>query len=110
LIRARCVACGREHLLFDKDFHGWDGFVCHDPAQAAHPRPPLTAWNCLACGNRAHEASVEILTQGRQDFVDESDGELDEDRWPDGFSWFNMSITCATCGKTTPQWVSYETM
>src|SRR3984893_2212199 len=27
VLKSRCVGCAREHLLFDKDFHGWDGTV-----------------------------------------------------------------------------------
>ena len=110
LVKARCTACGRDHLLLDKDLHGWNGFVCRDEAQASAPRPPLAPWECLACGKGEHEASVRIDTEGREDFVEETDGEIDEERWPDGFGWFSMSITCAGCGKHTPEWVSYETM
>jgi hypothetical protein len=110
LLKARCTSCGIEHLLFDKDFHGWDGFVGHKESQASLPRPPLTVWHCLGCGKTEHKASVQIQTQGKQDFVEEGDGELDEDRWPDGFGWFTMPITCTGCGKHTPEWVSYETM
>lgn len=110
LIKARCTSCGREHLLLDKDLHGWNGFVCHDSAQASLPRPPLTTWKCLKCGATEHQASVQVQTEGRQDFTDGTNGEFDEERWPDGFGWLSMSIVCAACGKETPEWVSYETM
>jgi DNA-directed RNA polymerase subunit RPC12/RpoP len=110
VIKAKCAACGKEHLLLDKDFHGWNGFVCHDAAQAKLPRPPLVAWKCLKCGELEHKAGVVIQTEGKQDFVEETDGEIDEDRWPDGFGWFTMSIQCTQCGAKTPEWVSYETM
>jgi len=39
VLKSRCSVCGREHLLLDKDFHGWNGFICHEPDQAAFPRP-----------------------------------------------------------------------
>jgi hypothetical protein len=110
LLKVRCTSCRTEHLLFDKDFHGWDGFVCHKESQASLPRPALVVWHCLKCGGSEHEASIQIQTQGRQDFVEVGDGELDEDRWPDGFAWFTVPITCISCGKDTPSWVSYETM
>jgi len=110
LVKARCTHCHKEHLLLDSDFHGWNGFVCHDPNQAALPRPPLVAWKCLACGATEHEAAVQIQTEGMQDFVSESGGKFDEKRWPDGFGWFSMAIKCTTCSKETPEWVSYETM
>jgi DNA-directed RNA polymerase subunit N (RpoN/RPB10) len=110
LIKARCTSCGREHLLIDQDFHGWNGFVCHDRAQAAIPRPTLVPWNCLACGKTEHEAEVQIQTEGRRDLIANSNGQISEDRWPDAFGWFSMSIRCTACGKHTNQWVSLETM
>lgn len=55
-------------------------------------------------------AQIEIVTEGKQDFVDETEGEFDEDLWPDGFGCFNMSVQCSKCKKKTPYWVSYETM
>lgn len=108
LIKARCAACRREHLLFDKDFHGWDGFVCHDARQAALPRPALTERKCLACGKTAHELAVLIPTQGKAEFLEGNEGERDESRWQDAFDWYSMSIRCLSCGKETPEWVSYE--
>jgi hypothetical protein len=44
------------------------------------------------------------------DFVSESVGAFDEDRWPDGFGWFSMAIKCTECGQHTAEWISYETM
>jgi len=110
LIKAECVKCGKEHPLLDADFHGWNGFVCHDPKQANVPRPPLVPWKCLECGGLEHKAGIEIQTEGKEDFISETDGEIDEDRWPDGFGWFTMSIECTKCSAKTPEWVSYETM
>lgn len=110
LIKARCSPCGREYLLFDKDFHGWNGFVCHDPTQAALPRPNLIPWECPKCGELKHHATVQIQTEGKLDFIEENEGMFDEDRWPDAFGWISIAITCSGCGKQTPEWVSYETM
>ena len=110
VIQARCIACQGAHLLLDSDFHGWNGFVCHDVRKAAIPRPSLVLWTCLSCGATAHEASVQIQTEGRTDFVNECDGKFDADRWPDGFSWFSMAIRCIGCGRHTRDWISYETM
>jgi hypothetical protein len=110
VIKARCMICQREHLLLDSDFHGWNGFICHDVEQAALPRPSLVAWNCLSCGATAHEASVQICTEGKADYVATVGKEFDVERWPDAFGWFSMAIKCNRCGKHTPEWISYETM
>jgi hypothetical protein len=110
LIKAKCMDCEKEHLLLDMDFHGWNGFVCHDPQKAALPRPNLVAWKCEACGELAHKAEVIIHTEGKNDFVEETGGEFDSERWPDGFGWFTLKIECTKCGKKSPEWVTYETM
>ena len=110
LVKACCVACHRSHLLFDSDLHGWNGFVCHDAKQAAIPRPSLVPWACPSCGATAHEASVQIQTQGKEDFVVEAGPGFDAKRWADGFDWITMAIMCIGCGKHTGDWISYEAM
>jgi hypothetical protein len=110
LVKAKCSACGNEKILFDADFHGWDGYVCHDSGQADLPRPDLITWNCQSCNSSIHNVQINIETQGKQDFIDETDGEFPEDRWVDGFSWIDFDIKCKECGAATKQWVSYETM
>jgi hypothetical protein len=32
-IEAACKRCRIHHLLFDTDFHGWNGYICHDSAE-----------------------------------------------------------------------------
>ncbi|HET6249800.1 MAG TPA: hypothetical protein VFE47_19075 [Tepidisphaeraceae bacterium] len=110
LIRARCADCGKEHLLIDSDFHGWDGFVGHRPEQASLPRPPLVVWNCVSCGGRDHYGRIEIETEGKELCLEEAHGAIAEDRWQDAFGWFTISIECANCGKKSPEWMSLETM
>ena len=110
VLKSRCVGCAREQLLFDKDFHGWDGFICHNSAQAAVPRPQLVAWTCRECGKTEHTGTVHIQTEGRDDFISEAGEEFDEHRWPDAFGWFSLDLTCAECGKESRELVSYETM
>jgi len=110
LIRAVCKKCGKSHLLLDIDFHGWNGFVCHDAEQAAHPRPPLVVWKCVKCGGSEHKAKIEVQSGGKEYCLGEADGAIDDDRWPDAFGWLTISITCADCGHTPKTWVSCETM
>ena len=109
LIKSRCVSCGKEHLLFDKDYHGWNGLVCHDPTQACLPRPDLDLWRCLSCGGIEHEVSIKIDPVDKDTFIEQAGDEFDEEPWPEAFEWFNLSITCRSCGRLTKDWVSYET-
>jgi hypothetical protein len=110
VLKSRCAGCAQEHLLLDADFHGWNGFVCHDPAQAAVARPQLVAWACQACGESKHTGVVHIQTQGKDDFISEAEGEFDVNRWPDAFGWFSLDLTCSKCGKESQGLISYETM
>lgn len=110
VLKSRCANCRQEHLLLDADFHGWNGFICHDPAQAALVRPRLVAWQCQGCGGTKHTGTIHIQTQGRDDFISEAGDEFDPARWPDAFGWFSLDLTCCECGKESRELVSYETM
>ena len=109
-IEARCAACGRDHLLFDKDFHGWDGLFCRDPRQAALPRPALVAWACRGCGGLHHRLIVTISGESLESFLEEADGEHGPEVWPDAFGWFALDSTCDRCGRDEPELISFETM
>lgn len=107
LIRADCTSCNKTYLLIDQDFHGWDGFVCHDEQQAKKPRPELIPWKCLHCDGLPHSATVTIELCEKEDYLEEDD--LDPERWVDAFSWFSIDTVCKTCGRSTEDWVSLET-
>ncbi len=109
-LEARCTRCSRQHLLLDADFHGWNGFVCHDQEQGALPRPPLQPWRCLSCSNTEHHIRVRVQNEGQEDFLENTDGEFPPDRWVDAFGWFSVDIHCTKCGSKKIEWVSYETM
>ena len=110
VLKSRCTKCGREHSLLDADFHGWNGFVCHDQDQAALDRPPLVPWRCHSCDEAEHTGVVHIQTQGKDDFISEAGEEFDPSRWPDAFGWFSLDLKCRKCGKESKDLVSYETM
>lgn len=110
LVTAKCSNCSNEHLIIDQDFHGWNGFVCHDAVQAALPRPKLKPWACSSCNSLEHQATVEIQTEGKADFVENVESVFPDECWPDGFGWINISITCSACGQITQDWISLETM
>jgi ribosomal protein S27E len=110
LIKAKCSQCANEYLIFDKDFHGWNGLVCHDSKQAAIARPELTTWKCTECNSLPHNAWIRISTMGKQDFIEETEGEFEENSWPEAFDWITINIRCPNCNKKTDEWVSYETM
>lgn len=110
LIRARCIKCGKSHLLLDVDFHGWNGLICHDIEQAARPRPPLAPWKCVRCGKSKHKARIEVVSEGKDSCLAEADGAIDDDRWPDAFESLTIDIRCTECDHSHVAWVSCETM
>ncbi len=110
-IVAKCANCGTEHLLLDKDFHGWNGFVCREElGDYLRLRPPLVAWPCKACGKAAHKADIMVFSEGKERTIEESDGMLDETNWQEGFGSITIDIRCTACGNTHESWVECETM
>jgi hypothetical protein len=112
LIKARCPECQREYLLFDQDYHGWDGFRCHFPGHGLLPRPALKAWECLSCANKRHGIQLKIDLVSRDIYEEElrvSNEPFDEEKWLLSFEWIWMAITCCECGLVTKNWVDYET-
>ena len=110
LLKAKCINCGEEHLLFDADFHGWDGWICHDEKQAGLPRPSLTSWKCDRCSSSKQRGVVIINSQGQDDFIEETGENFNIERWQDAFDWFTLDIRCEECNKEVHNFISYETM
>ncbi len=108
VIKVICVKCMREYLIFDSDFHGWDGVMCHDEKKANVLRPNLIPWKCLSCENLTHKIAIKIDYESTENFIEQSRGEFSMDRWPDAFQWIYISITCCKCGLETKDWVDYE--
>jgi hypothetical protein len=110
IIKARCTSCGKEHLLFDDDFHGWNGWICHDESKASLPRPELVEWNCTTCSSKEHKINIIVNSQGKDDFIEEAGEDYDINRWQDAFDWISFDIKCQKCGKETRSFIEHETM
>lgn len=108
LVKVECINCGTEYLLFDKDFHGWDGYLCHDDNAALAPRPPLESWKCRKCNSESHSIILEF-SYGDLDDIKEDLGEFQIDNYWDAFEWISMDVECGNCGEKTDKWVDYET-
>ena len=112
-IKAICMDCGKEHLIFDGSKHGWNGFVCHDGITV--PDEELKSWSCSKCRCDIHAIEISINSQGKQDFMDETgiaDGETDfkEDDWINAFGWIVIGLRCYGCGYKDEKWIDFETM
>lgn len=110
VLRGDCLKCKIQHLLFDADFHGWNGFICHEEEQAALPRPDLIAWKCLNCGSEAHKLEITIVGEDVEEFEENAGEKFGPDSWPEAFGWFSLDVCCVGCEKITKDLVSYESM
>jgi ribosomal protein S27E len=108
IVKVKCNSCGKEHLIFDDNLHGWNGFVCGESKDL--PRPDSKVWSCNKCNAANHSMIVKINSQGQQDFIDEVGDEFDKNDWTEAFEWINIEIECESCKEKNEEWISYETM
>lgn len=109
-LSARCTECSRELVVFDADFHGWNGYVCGTDEQRSVPRPANAAWTCLHCGGAQHAISLMIDGEDRKTSLEEGEGVLTKDNWFNAFGWLTVDVTCTACGNGPSSIVSYEAM
>jgi len=110
IIKAKCNSCNKENLIFDDDYHGWNGFVCGENFRHL-PRPDTAYWCCNKCQNTNHSMIIRIESHGQDDFIEETEeGDFDMEDWVEAFSWITIKVICNSCGETNNEWISYETM
>ncbi|NDV64889.1 hypothetical protein D0T60_06495 [Bacteroides sp. 224] len=109
IVKVKCNSCNKEHLIFDNDFHGWNGFVCGGDSKD-QPRPSTKKWHCNKCCKSEHSMIVNIHSQGQEDFIEECGDEFDQDDWAEGFDWITIKTICNACEEVNDEWISYETM
>lgn len=109
IVKLQCNGCGKEHLIFDHDLHGWNGFMEADEAEEIQ-KPPAKTWSCNKCRAENHKMIVTIQSQGQDDFVNEAGEDFDKNDWIEAFEWIIIGTECNNCGEINEEWVSYETM
>jgi len=109
IIKVKCNMCNKEYVIFDDDYHGWNGFVCGGDSRE-FARPDAKDWKCNKCGKTDHSMIVKIHSQGQEDFIEEGGDEFDVKDWVEGFDWITIKVVCNSCGESNDEWISYETM
>ncbi len=109
IVKVQCNKCNKENLIFDNDFHGWNGFICGGDAKQ-QPRPEAQVWYCNKCNKSDHLLKVSIQSQGQEDFIEEAGDEFDKNDWAEAFGWITIMTRCNSCGESNDKWITYETM
>lgn len=113
VIKAICVNCKKEIIVFDNRLHGWDGYVCHlwqDEKQSAFETVEHKK-------ERVFSVNLKINSEGKTDFiknvcqenVEEAGRKLEEWEWVNAFGWIDLDLECFKCKKSF-NLISYETM
>lgn len=110
IFKSKCIQCNEIYNLFDKDYNGWNGYVCKGFGKRQNPRPIPEKWYCITCSNSMHKIRITIYSKGKKDFIEETQGEFDEEYWEEAFSWICVEIKCSMCSLTSKEWISYETL
>ena len=87
--RARCSACGKEHLIFDNRIHGYDGVFCSNDRNRAYiPQYVQRTFRDKA------PRRIEITTENDMTlevFHENTGIECEYDSYTNAFSWISVS-------------------
>lgn len=99
-IYAKCKHCGKEILLFDDRYYGYDGVCTHyeEPNKLYRTDGKLKIKK-PHCEGAGYKIYVTIDSTGKEDLLEDSDGTITEDNWKDAFEWIKIDLECAKCGK-----------
>ncbi len=99
-IYAKCKHCGKEILLFDDRYYGYDG-VCthHDQPNTPYRTDGKIKTKKPHCEGAGYKIYVTIDSTGKEDLFEDTDGVITEENWKDAFEWIKIDLECAKCGK-----------
>ena len=101
-LKAHCLDCGTEHVLFDVNKHGWNGFV-RQKQEGEHAS--FSFVECPLCRCLSHSVHMTLHSPGKEMFVRESfllrsDGSsMRESDWVNAFSHISIFSICSNCRK-----------
>lgn len=109
-ICAKCKHCGKEILLFDERYYGYDGVCTH----LERPNKPYLTNGKLKtkkshCEGAGYKIFITISSTGKEDLFENASGVITDENWKDAFDWIEINIECAKCGKKKKT-LSLETM
>ena len=93
-IGGRCLSCLHEHLIFDKDLHGYNGVFSGSEGEALADKPFNNTWKC-PCGSTRHSLSIGIMHDNS--YLDDDEFVKLSDTWFEAFDQFGFDVTCLKC-------------
>lgn len=111
VIQAECGGCGSSWLVFDMSRHGYNGYVCHEGAEA--PDSELETYHCPECGKDSFLVEISIEVEDPEQFAEEvvayEPETYSEEDYVDAFDWIVISAECSCCRHKIRDWVNFET-
>lgn len=99
-VYAKCKHCGKEILLFDDRYYGYDGVCTHYEQPNKHYRADGKLKTTKAhCERAGYKIYVTIDSTGKDDLLEDSDRSITEENWKDAFEWIKIDLECSKCGK-----------
>ncbi|NLN04475.1 MAG: hypothetical protein GX166_06630 [Clostridiaceae bacterium] len=101
-LKAQCLDCGKEHVLFDINKHGWNGYV-RQKEERMHDS--FSFVECPLCRCLSHSVHIAVHSPGKEMFIRESfllrnDGSsMRESDWVNAFSHISIFAICSNCRK-----------
>lgn len=111
IVKLVCPHCGKEITAFDSGKYGWDGFV--GGCDFVDRSRPFERYDCPQCRGSLFCVTIHIMSQGKQDFLDECvayDDYFSPEDWVNAFEWIDISLRCENCRHKEKEWLDMETM
>lgn len=107
-ITAKCKHCGKEILLFDSRYYGYDGVCTHfEQPNKQYGTDGKLKMKKPHCDDAGYKIYVTFSSTGKEDLID-NEG-ITEANWKDAFDWIRIDLECSKCG-TRKNVIDLETM
>ena len=109
-LKAICVHCGKEILIFDSSVNGYNGLLNSSNMGYKKAFSIRKRQKCRKCGNKASQIDISISNTGKHNLRMEHSNLLVDCNWEDAFDWLTVDLKCSGCGRLTKKYLDVETM
>ena len=108
IVKSKCSKCEKNYALFDRHYNGWEGHLDNGSGGRKLPRPNTKKWECIKCNESIHKVNVTIHSRGKKDFIEEAQGDFDENEWIEAYNAIWFEIECIGCNLKNYSWTGGE--